>query len=49
MQRMTQAGAVPITVLGLACELQRDWGRPGADRLRAVMREYFSRMRALQH
>jgi nicotinamidase-related amidase len=49
MQRMTQAGAVPITVLGLACELQRDWGRPGADRLRGVMREYFTRMRALQH
>ena len=48
MQRMTQAGAVPITVLGLACELQRDWGRPGADRLRGVMREYFARMRALK-
>ena len=48
MQRMTQAGAVPITVLGLACELQRDWGRPGADRLRGVMREYFARMRALE-
>ena len=30
LQRMTQAGATPITVLGLACELQRDWGRPGA-------------------
>jgi nicotinamidase-related amidase len=47
MQRMTQAGAVPITVLGLACELQRDWGRPGAERLRGVMREYFGMMRAL--
>jgi nicotinamidase-related amidase len=45
MQRMVQAGAVPITVLALACELQRDWGRPGADRLRGVMREYFARMR----
>jgi nicotinamidase-related amidase len=43
MQRMVQAGAVPISVLGLACELQRDWGREGADRLRAVMREFFSR------
>src|SRR5216117_1163318 len=41
MQRMIQAGARPITVLGLACELQRDWGRPEADRLRKVMREYF--------
>jgi nicotinamidase-related amidase len=48
LQRMTQAGAVPISVLGLACELQRDWGRSGADRLRAVMREYFGRLRALK-
>lgn len=48
MQRMTQAGAVPITVLGLACELQRDWGRVGADRLRGIMREYFGRLRALR-
>jgi len=42
MQRMVQAGAIPITVLALACELQRDWGRPEADRLRRVMREYFA-------
>jgi nicotinamidase-related amidase len=42
MQRMVQAGAVPITVLSLACELQRDWGREGADRLRAAMRAYFA-------
>jgi nicotinamidase-related amidase len=48
MQRMIQAGAIPITVLGLACELQRDWGRPGADRLRAVMREYFGKMKGLK-
>lgn len=48
MQRMIQAGAKPITVLGLACELQRDWGRPGADRLRGIMREYFTRMRSLK-
>lgn len=48
MQRMVQAGAVPISVLGLACELQRDWGRAGADRLRTVMREYFGRMRSLK-
>ena len=47
VQRMTQAGAVPITVLSLACELQRDWARPGADRLRAVLREYFGARRAL--
>ena len=47
MQRMVQAGAIPISVLALACELQRDWGRPGADRLRVVMREYFSNRKAL--
>lgn len=48
MQRMQQAGAVPITVLQLACELQRDWGREGAERLRGILREYFGRMRALK-
>jgi nicotinamidase-related amidase len=48
MQRMVQAGAVPITVLGLACELQRDWGRPEANRLRTIMREYFGKLRALK-
>jgi len=48
MQRMIQAGATPISVLGLACELQRDWGRPEADRLRAIMREYFGRLKALK-
>lgn len=48
MQRMIQAGATPITVLGLACELQRDWGRPEAHRLRGIMREYFERLRALK-
>lgn len=41
VQRMIQAGAAPISVMGLACELQRDWGRPGADRLRAIFRHYF--------
>ena len=46
MQRMAQAGATPITVLGLACELQRDWGRPDANTLRSIMREYFSKMRS---
>jgi nicotinamidase-related amidase len=48
MQRMIQAGAVPISVLGLACELQRDWGRPDANRLRGIMREYFGKLRALK-
>ena len=46
MQRMIQAGAIPISVLGLACELQRDWGRPEAERLRAIMREYFGKLKA---
>jgi nicotinamidase-related amidase len=48
MQRMVQAGARPISVLGLACELQRDWGRPEANRLRAIMREYFGRLKAVK-
>jgi nicotinamidase-related amidase len=46
VQRMIQAGAVPISVLALACELQRDWGRPDAERLRGVMRAYFASHRA---
>ncbi len=41
IQRMIQAGAKPISVIGLAGELQRDWGREGADRLRGVLRSYF--------
>lgn len=48
VQRMVQAGAAPLTVLALACELQRDWGRPGADRLRSAMREFFATRRARQ-
>jgi nicotinamidase-related amidase len=48
MQRMLQAGAIPTSVLALACELQRDWGRPRAERLRAVMRDYFGRLAAMK-
>ena len=48
MQRMIQAGAIPISVLGLACELQRDWGRPEAERLRMIMREYFGKLKHLK-
>jgi nicotinamidase-related amidase len=48
MQRMIQAGATPISVLGLACELQRDWGRPEANRLRTIMREYFGKLKTLK-
>jgi nicotinamidase-related amidase len=47
IQRMAQAGTIPISVLGLACELQRDWGRPDSNRLRAIMREYFGKLKAL--
>ena len=46
MQRMIQVGATPITVLRLTCELQRDSRRPGADRLRAIRREYFGKLKA---
>jgi nicotinamidase-related amidase len=48
MQRMIQAGGVPISVLGLACELQRDWGRADANRLRTIMRDYFGSLKALK-
>jgi nicotinamidase-related amidase len=48
MQRMIQAGATPISVLALACELQRDWGRPDANRLRAIMREYFGKLKVVK-
>lgn len=48
VQRMIQAGATPISVLGLACELQRDWGRPEANRLREIMREYFGKLKVLK-
>jgi nicotinamidase-related amidase len=47
MQRMIQAGAIPISVLALACELQRDWGRQDSNRLRVIMREYFGKLKAL--
>ncbi len=49
MQRMIQVGAIPITVLGLACELQRDWGRSEAERLRVIMREYFGKLKNLKN
>ena len=48
IERMLNAGATPITVLGLACELQRDWGRPDAEKLRKIMREYFGKRGELE-
>ncbi len=47
MRRMELAGARPITVIGLAGELQRDWSRPGSDRLRAALQGWFGGHRAL--
>ena len=48
MQRMIQAGAIPISVLRLACELQRDRGRPEANRLRVIRREYFGKLKPIK-
>ncbi|NLU70350.1 isochorismatase family protein [Streptomyces sp. HNM0574] len=47
MQRMVHAGARPVTAISLTAELQRDWGRPDADRLRTIMRWYFPRLNDL--
>lgn len=47
VQRMVQAGAEPVTAISLTAELQRDWGRPGADRLRAILRWYFPALQKL--
>lgn len=48
VERMVQAGAVPITALALACELQRDWARGHGHSLRTIMQEYFRQMRFLK-
>jgi hypothetical protein len=45
---MLSAGAIPITVLGLACELQRDWARSDAEKLREIMREYLGKLSELK-
>lgn len=47
VQRMVQAGARPVTAISLACELQRDWGRPDADSLRGILRWYFPELQKL--
>jgi hypothetical protein len=41
IQRIVSACAQPVTAISLVAELQRDWGRPGADRLRGILRWYF--------
>ena len=35
-------------MIGLAGELQRDWGREGTDRLRAALGSYFGGHRGLK-
>ncbi|CAL9331617.1 isochorismatase family protein [Streptomyces sp. enrichment culture] len=47
VQRMVRAGAQPVTAISLTCELQRDWGRPGADRLRGILRWYFPQLQKI--
>lgn len=44
MQRITHAGAQPVTAISLVAELQRDWGRAGADNLRGILRWYFPQL-----
>ncbi len=48
IQRMMQAGAIPITALALACEMQRDWARGQGHSLRSIMQDYFRQSRFLK-
>ncbi|GAA2342036.1 hydrolase [Saccharopolyspora halophila] len=48
MQRMLSAGAQPVTAISLVAELQRDWGRAGADNLRSILRWYFPQLQDLR-
>ncbi|WP_405747484.1 hydrolase [Streptomyces sp. NBC_01525] len=47
IERMTQAGAQPITSLAFGCELMRNWARPDADLYRTVINDYFRRKQAI--
>ena len=47
VERMTQAGAQPITSLSFGCELMRNWARDDADLYRVIINDYFARKRAL--
>lgn len=49
IDRMTQAGAQPITSLAFGCELMRNWARPDANRYRTVINDYFRRKREAGH
>ncbi|MEU8034564.1 isochorismatase family protein [Streptomyces sp. NPDC049099] len=48
MQRIIQAGAQPVTAISMVAELQRDWGRSGADNLRSILRWYFPRLQEIR-
>ncbi|AZZ37820.1 hydrolase [Bdellovibrio sp. qaytius] len=48
VQRMIQAGAIPVTALAIACELQRDWARSQGHALRTIMQDYFRQSRFLK-
>ncbi|WP_181274012.1 isochorismatase family protein [Brevibacterium oceani] len=41
LERMTAAGASPITAISFASELMRNWARPDSDNLREIMNWYF--------
>ncbi|APX32202.1 hydrolase [Brachybacterium sp. P6-10-X1] len=41
VERMTAAGATPITAIAFASELMRNWARPDSDNLREIMNWYF--------
>ncbi|MGW1679631.1 hydrolase [Saccharopolyspora sp. NPDC002376] len=47
IERMSQAGAQPITSLAFGCELMRNWARPDADLYRSIINDYFHRKRAI--
>ncbi|MEU3714043.1 hydrolase [Streptomyces catenulae] len=47
IERMTQAGARPITSLAFGCELMRNWARPDADLYRTIINDYFRRKQAI--
>lgn len=49
MQRMLSAGAQPVNAISLVAELQRDWGRAGADDLRSILRWYFPQLQDLRN
>ena len=47
LERMTQAGARPITSLAFGCELMRNWARKDADLYRMIINDHFRRKRAI--